>query len=56
VHADRLAPLHVVPDEHAIGGDVQQRLAGEVIPAHDAGAGRDAEGARGLQVVELRRA
>jgi hypothetical protein len=52
---DRFALLRFVPDENAVREIPKQRLAGEIVPAPDAEAGRDAEALRGGDVIELAR-
>src|SRR5688572_31849511 len=56
VPLDRFTPLRLVPDEHPIGHDSQERLARQVIPAEHTDAGSTAERTSGAQMIELRRA
>ena len=56
VQPDGLVALDLVPHEHAIGRVANQRLAGQVIPAPYGHGRRQLRGARGAQVVGLRRA
>jgi len=53
---DGFLHLRLVPDQDAIGHDVQQRLTGQMVEAHDAGRRGNPKRARGLEVVELLRA
>jgi hypothetical protein len=56
VHLDRLPLLDLVPHDDAVGRHVEQRLARQVVPAHDRRRHRDVQHARRLEHVELLRA
>jgi hypothetical protein len=54
-HVDRLAPLHLVPDEHGVGHEAQQRLARQMIPAADRQHGAQTKRLCRAQVLQLPR-